>query len=77
VLGVRHTVDARDREGKVRVSARLEMQFGHPDPGDEIKVAGDPPLNLRFEGGISGDRATVGSVLTGLRWSRQAPAGLG
>jgi 4-hydroxy-tetrahydrodipicolinate reductase len=77
ILGVKHAVDARDEAGRVVASARLEMRFGHDDPGDEIRITGDPPLHLRFEGGIPGDRATVGSVLTGLRWAPGATPGLG
>ena len=77
VLGVKHMVDAKNAAGRVVASARLEMRFGHDDPGDEIHVAGDPPLHLRFEGGISGDRATIGSVITGLRWAPGASPGLG
>ncbi|MCA9751910.1 MAG: hypothetical protein KC591_06940 [Gemmatimonadetes bacterium] len=77
ILGVRHRVDARDASGRVVAKVRLEMQFGHPDPGDEIRIAGDPPLHLKFAAGIPGDRATVGSVLTGLRWAPNASPGLG
>jgi len=77
VLGVKHAVDAKNAAGRVIASARLEMRFGHEDPSDEIRITGDPPLHLRFEGGISGDRATIGSVITGLRWAPGATPGLG
>ena len=76
--GVHHTVQARHpKTGKIVASYELKMAFGLSDPHDEIRVAGDPPLHLRFEGGVSGDRATVGSVLSSVRYALDAPPGFG
>jgi 4-hydroxy-tetrahydrodipicolinate reductase len=55
----------------------LTMVHGLEDAYDEIRIAGDPPAVLRFEGGLPGDRATVGAVLAAIRWVESAPPGLG
>ncbi len=77
VLGVHHVVAAKHRRDR-RVFARLDlrMEYGLAKPFDEIRIAGDPPLHLRFEGGVPGDRATVGAALSGIRWVVHAPPGL-
>ena len=53
----------------------LKMAFGLPKPHDEVRIEGDPPIRFRCEGGISGDRATVGAVLSGIRYAPEAPPG--
>ncbi len=78
VLGVHHAVSARaPGSGRTVASLDLKMEWGLADPSDEIVIAGDPPLRLRFEGGIHGDRATVGTVLSTIRFADAAGAGFG
>jgi 4-hydroxy-tetrahydrodipicolinate reductase len=78
VLGVHHSVKAESPStGKVVATLELKMAYGLAEPFDEIRIAGDPPLHLRFEGGVSGDRATVGSVLSTIRFTDGAAPGLG
>ncbi len=77
VAGVHQIVRARDADGKIRATLDLTMVHGLDDPYDEIRIAGDPPVVVRFEGGLAGDRATVGAVLAGIRWAEHAPPGLG
>lgn len=48
------------------VTLHLRMAIDEPSV-DEIEIAGDPPLRCRFEGGIQGDRATVGMLLSTAR----------
>jgi len=78
VAGVHQTVKAV-APGTRRVVAAfdLKMAFGLPDPRDEIRFEGDPPIRMRIEGGVPGDRATVGAVLSTLRYAEDAPPGLG
>lgn len=76
VAGVHQTVRARDADGKVVAKFDLKMAFGLPDPHDEIVLRGDPPVRLRIDGGVSGDRATVGTVLSGIRYVEDAVPGL-
>jgi len=76
VAGVHQTVRARDPAGRVVATFDLKMAYGLEDPHDEILLRGDPPIRLRIDGGVSGDRATVGAVLSGLRWVVSAEPGL-
>lgn len=77
VLGVHQTVSAKNpRTGRLFAALDLRMQYGLDEPYDEIRVDGDPPLHLRFDGGIPGDRATVGAALSAVRWITSAPPGL-
>jgi hypothetical protein len=78
VTGARQTVRAVDgKSGKRVASLELEMVYGHPDPGDEIRVDGDPPVRMVSKGGVQGDRATVGTVMSAIRAVRVAPPGWG
>ena len=63
-------------EGRERVRLELQMSVGAPDPHDRILIDGDPPLDLRIEGGTHGDRATVGAVVNALEVVARGPAGL-
>jgi 4-hydroxy-tetrahydrodipicolinate reductase len=76
VLGVHQTCRAREKTtGQVVASFDLKMAFGLADPHDEIRIEGDPPIRLRCEGGIAGDRATVGAVLSAIRSVPEVPPG--
>jgi 4-hydroxy-tetrahydrodipicolinate reductase len=78
VAGVHQTVKATaPGTRRVVVSFDLKMAFGLEDPHDLIRFDGDPPIRMRIEGGVPGDRATVGAVLSTLRFAEDAPPGLG
>jgi 4-hydroxy-tetrahydrodipicolinate reductase len=78
VAGVHQTVKAT-APGSRRVVASfdLRMAFGLESPHDEIRFDGDPPIRLRIEGGVQGERATVGTVLSAIRFAEDAAPGLG
>jgi 4-hydroxy-tetrahydrodipicolinate reductase len=77
VLGVHHRVQAvHPGTGRPVCSFVLKMAYGLPDAHDSIRIDGDPPVKLRFEGGLSGDRATVGCVLSAIRTIADAPPGI-
>jgi 4-hydroxy-tetrahydrodipicolinate reductase len=63
VLGVRQTATVSD-SGRERVRLELQMSVGAKEPYDRVVVDGDPPLDVRVEGGTHGDRATVGTVVS-------------
>lgn len=78
VLGVHQTVSARSPGTRRAVATfDLKMAYGLEDPHDEVRLDGDPPIRLRIDGGIPGDRATVGAVLSTLRFAQDAAPGLG
>jgi 4-hydroxy-tetrahydrodipicolinate reductase len=41
----------------------LQMYVGAPSTYDRVVVEGEPPLELRIEGGTPGDLATVAALL--------------
>ncbi len=75
VLGLDHEVSCEDDRGRP-LGLHLVMRLDAEEPVDEIVVDGDPPLHLRFLGGVDGDVATVATVLNGARFAIDAPAGL-
>ncbi|MGQ0721999.1 MAG: dihydrodipicolinate reductase, partial [Candidatus Eiseniibacteriota bacterium] len=78
VSGVHQTVVARSQSGRrVVASLDLRMEYGLADPHDEIRIDGDPSFRVRVEGGVPGDRATVGAVLSAIRYVPEASPGLG
>jgi 4-hydroxy-tetrahydrodipicolinate reductase len=78
VAGVHQRVVARDPRTRKTVAVYdLKMAMNLPRPHDEIRIDGDPPVRMRIEGGIHGDRATVGMVLSTIRAVREARPGLG
>ncbi len=77
VAGVHQRVSARHPKTKRTVATYdLKMAIDLAKPYDEILIEGDPPIRLRIEGGVQGDRATVGMVLSSIRAARDARPGL-
>lgn len=64
------------RDGQTLVELDLRMYVGAPDPRDEIFLEGDPPVHLRFEGGIFGDSATAAIVVNSVHQVVAARPGL-
>jgi len=54
----------------------LTMAVDAPGPHDRIVIEGDPPIDLRVEGGFQGDRATVGTVVNAVPYVVSAQPGL-
>ena len=49
-------------KGRVRITMDLKMYLDAADPHDAVQVVGDPALNLRINGGVAGDDATVAAL---------------
>jgi 4-hydroxy-tetrahydrodipicolinate reductase len=62
VLGVRQLASVQ-AGGVERVRLELTMAVGAPDPHDQVVITGDPSLDVRVNGGVAGDRATVGTAV--------------
>ena len=75
VAGIRNRGFGRAR-GETVVELDLQMYVGAPDPRDEIFLEGEPPVHLRFEGGIMGDSATAAILVNSTRQVVEATPGL-
>jgi len=49
--------------GKVVLTLDLKMYLDAPNPHDATQIIGEPSLNLRLDGGVAGDAATVASLV--------------
>ena len=49
-------------KGRVRITMDLKMYLDASDPHDAVQVVGEPALNLRINGGVAGDDATVAAL---------------
>ena len=64
------------RNGKALVKLHLEAYFGAPASFEAIRIAGDPALSLRLDGGVHGDIATAAIVVNSIPKVIAAPPGL-
>jgi 4-hydroxy-tetrahydrodipicolinate reductase len=58
------------------ITLHFHAAVGAPRSFDRIEIAGEPPLDLRFEGGVNGDVATCALTLNCIRSVLSSPAGL-
>jgi 4-hydroxy-tetrahydrodipicolinate reductase len=63
-------------DGRVCLTLDLKMYLDAPNPHDACQLEADPPLNLRLEGGVAGDTATVASLVNAAPRVLKAPPGL-
>lgn len=63
-------------KGRTVITLKMLMAVGAADPRDEAVIHGDPPLHLRFQGGLFGDTATVATLINALPGVVEGPAGL-
>jgi len=75
VLGMDETVVGTAEDGR-KIRLHLTMRLDTSEPFDEIRIAGEPPIVLRFDGGVAGDQATVATVMNAARYVVAAPPGL-
>jgi 4-hydroxy-tetrahydrodipicolinate reductase len=75
VLGMAENAEAETTDGR-RLSLSLTMRLDAEEPYDEVRIAGVPPIVLRFSSGVAGDQATAATVMNAARYVAEAPAGL-
>jgi 4-hydroxy-tetrahydrodipicolinate reductase len=75
VLGMEERAEGVARDGR-RIRLHLTMRLDATEPHDEIRIAGEPPIMLRFIGGVAGDQATVATVMNAARYVVDAAPGL-
>jgi 2,4-diaminopentanoate dehydrogenase len=71
-----HQVATGSVGGERRITLDLTMMLDAPDPRDVVRLEGEPTLQLRMEGGIHGDVATVAAVVGAVPRLHRAPVGL-
>ncbi|PSQ96540.1 MAG: dihydrodipicolinate reductase [Bacteroidetes bacterium SW_9_63_38] len=62
--------------GRERLSLDLQMYLGAEESYDAVQVEGTPPIDLRVDGGIFGDTATVGILVNTASLLDTVPSGL-
>ncbi|MDP6944401.1 MAG: hypothetical protein QF464_09655 [Myxococcota bacterium] len=74
--GVRQVAEGQDDQGNVLVELVFQAAIGQEDPHDRVVIAGDPPVDLVWRGGVHGDLATVNVVLNSMEPLMAGPPGL-
>jgi 4-hydroxy-tetrahydrodipicolinate reductase len=62
--------------GRVAITLDLKMCLDAADPHDAIQIEGEPPLDVRINGGVAGDQATVAALVNTAAHLLHAPPGL-
>jgi len=75
VAGIHHSATGRI-DGEPQLTLDLKMFVGADESYDAVKVEGEPPIDLRFRGGIFGDTATVGMLINTVPLAAGARPGL-
>jgi 4-hydroxy-tetrahydrodipicolinate reductase len=75
VAGIHHAA-AGLIDGERPLTLDLKMYVGADASYDAVEVDGDPPIDLRFRGGIFGDTATVGMLVNTVPIAAGARPGL-
>lgn len=73
--GIHQYAEAR-HNGKVALTLDIKMYLDAPNPHDAFQIEGEPPLNVRIEGGVAGDAATVASLVNAAPRLLKAAPGL-
>jgi len=62
--------------GRTCLTLDLKMCLDAEDPHDAVQIEGSPPLDLRINGGVAGDQATVAALVNTAPRLRRSPPGL-
>jgi 4-hydroxy-tetrahydrodipicolinate reductase len=64
------------RKGKPIITLHMEAYLGAPESYDSVRIAGDPPINMKIAGGVHGDVATASITVNSIPKVLQAAPGL-
>jgi len=64
------------RKGEPIITLHMEAYLGAPESYDAVRIAGDPPLNMKIAGGVHGDVATASITVNSIPKVLQAAPGL-
>ncbi|MEE8469052.1 MAG: dihydrodipicolinate reductase, partial [Planctomycetota bacterium] len=73
--GVRQVAVGHGPEGAL-VRLVFQAAIGQRDPHDRVRLDGEPPLDLRIQGGVHGDVATSAVLLNAIPALLEAQPGL-
>jgi len=75
VAGIYHEAVGK-RAGKALITMKLRMAADREGAFDRIRISGIPPVDVRFEGGVAGDEATVACILNSVPYVLSLSPGL-
>ncbi|MFQ5824387.1 MAG: dihydrodipicolinate reductase, partial [bacterium] len=75
VAGILHVARAM-KNGEELIKLELQMYVGADKQFDSIIIEGDPPIQLKVEGGIFGDTATIARMVNAIPIVCKANSGL-
>jgi len=75
VAGIKHTASGYCGRRRV-IEMDLSIFIGAPKPMDSIEIEGDPKLHMVMPGGVSGDVATVASLVNAIPRVLESEPGL-
>jgi hypothetical protein len=64
------------RKGQPVIKLHMEAYLGAPESYDAVRIAGNPPLQMKLAGGVHGDVATASITVNSIPKVLQAPPGL-
>jgi hypothetical protein len=71
-----HQVVRAHANGKVPLTMDLKMYLDAADPHDAVRITGEPSLDVRLNGGVAGDQATVAALVNAVPRLLKAGSGL-
>ncbi len=75
VLGVRQIGKGYIRNKQV-LTLDFKASIGEKNPGDTIKITGEPNINMNISGGVNGDIATYSILVNAIKSAKTATPGL-
>jgi 4-hydroxy-tetrahydrodipicolinate reductase len=75
VAGI-HQVAVATRGNTEIVRLDLKMYVGAKEPHDRVRLAGEPAMDILFEGGVAGESATIANLINAVPRLIALPPGI-